>query len=69
MDVLQATKSGGCLLLVGMGPAELRVPLLNAAIREVDIRGVFRYANWLLSSPSLTHITHTHEHDPDMLHS
>lgn len=42
---LQATKSGGVAVLVGMGPPEVKVPLINALIREVDIRGVFRYAN------------------------
>nr|XP_002131633.1 sorbitol dehydrogenase [Ciona intestinalis] len=42
---IYATKSGGCLLLVGLGPAMVNVPIVNAAVREVDIRGVFRYCN------------------------
>uniref|UniRef100_A0A2M4AIE4 Sorbitol dehydrogenase n=1 Tax=Anopheles triannulatus TaxID=58253 RepID=A0A2M4AIE4_9DIPT len=40
-----ATRSGGCAVLVGMGPPEVKVPLINALAREVDIRGVFRYCN------------------------
>lgn len=42
---LQATKSGGTAVLVGMGAPEVQIPLIDALIREVDIRGVFRYVN------------------------
>ncbi|XP_039301121.1 sorbitol dehydrogenase-like [Nilaparvata lugens] len=42
---LQATRNGGTLVLVGMGAQEVKLPLLAAMCREVDIKGVFRYAN------------------------
>ncbi|CAM9997153.1 unnamed protein product [Lampetra fluviatilis] len=42
---IYATRSGGVLVLVGMGPTSITLPILNAAVREVDIRGVFRYCN------------------------
>ncbi|XP_038139810.1 sorbitol dehydrogenase [Cyprinodon tularosa] len=42
---LYATRSGGVVVLVGLGAPMTTVPLVNAAVREVDIRGVFRYCN------------------------
>ncbi|XP_053670755.1 sorbitol dehydrogenase-like [Anopheles nili] len=40
-----ATKAGGVAVMVGMGAPEVKLPLVNALAREVDIRGVFRYCN------------------------
>lgn len=40
-----ATQSGGCVVLVGMGQPDVMMPILNAAVREVDIKGFFRYVN------------------------
>ncbi|XP_009986996.1 PREDICTED: sorbitol dehydrogenase, partial [Tauraco erythrolophus] len=40
-----ATRSGGTLVLVGLGPEMVTVPIVNASLREVDIRGVCRYCN------------------------
>jgi len=32
---IMATKSGGCLVLVGLGKPEIMMPIVNAAVREV----------------------------------
>uniref|UniRef100_A0A8D0GLA0 Sorbitol dehydrogenase n=1 Tax=Sphenodon punctatus TaxID=8508 RepID=A0A8D0GLA0_SPHPU len=42
---IYATRAGGTLVLVGVGPEMVTVPIVNAALREVDIKGVFRYCN------------------------
>ncbi|XP_036440304.1 sorbitol dehydrogenase-like [Colossoma macropomum] len=47
---IYATRSGGVVVLVGLGEKMTTVPLLNAAVREVDIKGVCRYCNtWPLA--------------------
>lgn len=40
---IYATKSGGKVMLVGMGTPVQTLPISAAALREVDIVGVFRY--------------------------
>ena len=42
---IYATKSGGKVMLIGMGTPVQTLPVSAAALREVDIVGVFRYAN------------------------
>ena len=38
-----ATKSGGCLVLVGLGKPEVSIPIVNAAVREVKIKQITKY--------------------------
>ncbi|XP_059802596.1 sorbitol dehydrogenase-like [Hypanus sabinus] len=40
-----AVKPGGIVVLVGLGTSTSNIPVLNATIREVDIRGSFKYTN------------------------
>ncbi|KAH7176701.1 chaperonin 10-like protein [Dactylonectria macrodidyma] len=42
---IYATKPGGKVLIIGMGTPVLTIPISAAALREVDLVGVFRYAN------------------------
>ncbi|KAM0257376.1 hypothetical protein ACHAPA_011758 [Fusarium lateritium] len=42
---IYATRNGGRILLVGMGTPIQTLPISTAALREVDLVGVWRYAN------------------------
>ncbi|XP_078285940.1 sorbitol dehydrogenase-like isoform X2 [Rhinoraja longicauda] len=42
---IYATHSGGVLALVGIGHEFAKIPILHALLREVDIRGVFKYCH------------------------
>lgn len=42
---IYSTKPGGKVLIIGMGTPVLTIPISAAALREVDLVGVFRYAN------------------------
>lgn len=42
---LYATRPGGKVVMVGMGTPVQMLPLSVAHLREIDIMGIFRYAN------------------------
>ena len=42
---LYATRPGGKVIMVGMGTPIQTLPLSVAHLREIDILGIFRYAN------------------------
>ncbi|XP_066910749.1 sorbitol dehydrogenase-like [Clytia hemisphaerica] len=44
-SAILATRCGGTLVIVGSGTGDSTIPLNTARRKEIDIRGVFRYAN------------------------
>lgn len=44
-QAILSTKSGGTAVCVGLNHPEMKLPVFNCFVREVDLRGVFRYRN------------------------
>lgn len=42
---LKITRTGGTVLIVGVGPESVQVPLMSALLREVDVRGAYHLLN------------------------
>eukprot|EP01083_Nonionella_stella_P068226 181007_1 len=42
---ISACRSGGTCVCVGMGAPDMNLPVMDCFIREIDLRGVFRYRN------------------------
>ncbi|XP_074599019.1 sorbitol dehydrogenase-like [Brevipalpus obovatus] len=40
---INACKEGGIVVIIGMGSNEVKLPIVTAACKELDIRGCFRY--------------------------
>lgn len=40
-----SAKRGGVVVLIGMGAPEVSLPILEASVKEVELRSVFRYCN------------------------
>lgn len=46
-------RPGGVVVVVGMGAPVVGVPLVDAGVKEVDLRGVFRYAHTYAEAATL----------------
>lgn len=42
---IQSCKSGGKVCIIGMGKPNMTLPIFTVGVREVDMRGIFRYRN------------------------
>lgn len=42
---IQSCKSGGTVCIIGMGKPNMTLPIFTVGVREVDMRGIFRYRN------------------------
>jgi len=45
MYFFQVCRPGGSVLLVGRGSPDVALPMVKAGTFEIDIKGIFRYAN------------------------
>jgi L-iditol 2-dehydrogenase len=59
ISAVKAARSGGNIVMIGMGPNDMvQVPLLDAICREISIHGSFRYRN---TYPVALHIIAKHK--------
>ena len=42
---IKCTRPGGVMVQVGLPAKEVSIPITDAAVKEMDIRGVIRYPN------------------------
>jgi len=42
---IYATRPGGVMVCVGLGAEHITMPIVHAAVHEIDLRGIFRYSN------------------------
>ncbi|KAI1358204.1 alcohol dehydrogenase GroES-like domain-containing protein [Xylaria arbuscula] len=63
-SAIYSTKPGGKVMIIGMGTPIQTIPISAAALREVDLVGVFRYANTYPSALKL--LSEKNERLPDI---
>mmetsp|Transcript_21438 Transcript_21438/g.25270 ORF Transcript_21438/g.25270 Transcript_21438/m.25270 type:complete len:120 (-) Transcript_21438:15-374(-) len=42
---IRATQSGGKVAMVGIGKVQMELPVIDSIVREVDVRGSFRFCH------------------------
>ena len=61
---IKKVRAGGAVVFVGMGGDDMNLPILDASTREIDLLGVFRYAN---TYPEACELLANSELDPKTL--